>query len=515
MQMMIQRTFRVLIADDMQANRALLRAYLGRLGFETLMAEDGEQAIAMYFERMPDIVLMDLMMPKIDGFEAIQKIRAAETDRWVPVVIVSAMDAEYDVVRGLESGADDYLTKPLSYQIFAAKMRNLARSLDFQASRKEAMQREAAVANAMADGLLTFDSTFRIVDANRSAELAFGKLRTELIGQDMRLLLSQQDQSALELKFLNYLDGQSPEFIGHLQEMNGVRSSGNGFPIELCVTELPVTETRLFIATVRDISRRKLVEQQLADNTARLQQYHDEAESEAELAKNIMERHIRRDVLEQSGVRYWISPTQRFSGDIVLSAKSADGRLYVMLADATGHGLAAAMSGLTIVNDFYHAVEQQVPIEKMVLEINNSLCKLLPVGRFVSAAVACVDQRSGDGGIWVGGVPDVLHLDAGGHTVQRYTSTQLPFGVIPVEASDVAITHLSLAHNEQLLLCSDGVIEAESSDGRVFASAELERALLGHDPKERLFSVMEALTAHLDGVAAHDDISIVLVERGG
>lgn len=510
---MIQRTFRVLIADDMQANRALLRAYLGRLGFETLMAEDGEQAVAMYFEHLPDIVLMDLMMPKVDGFEAIQRIRAAETDRWVPVVIVSAMDAEYDVVRGLESGADDYLTKPLSYQIFAAKMRNLARSLDFQASRKEAMQREAAVADAMADGLLTFDAAFRIVDANRAAELAFGQARADLKGQDMRLLLSHEDQSSLELKFLSYLDGQLPEFVGHLQEMNGIRSSGNSFPMELCITELPVTDMRLFIATVRDISRRKLVESQLADNTARLQQYHDEAESEAELAKNIMERHIRRDMLEQSGVRYWISPTQRFSGDIVLAARSNDGHLYAMLADATGHGLAAAMSGLTIVNDFYHAVEQQVPIERMVLEINNSLRKLLPVGRFVSAAVVCVDQTTGEGGVWVGGVPDVFRLDDTGRTLQRYTSTQLPLGVIRMETDDVSVAPLNLGQNEQLLLCSDGVIEAESADSRVFEYAGLERALLGPVPKERLFGVMEALTAHLDGVAAHDDISILLIER--
>lgn len=510
---MNQRTFRVLIADDMQANRALLRAYLGRLGFETLMAEDGEQAVAMYFEHMPDIVLMDLMMPKLDGFEAIQRIRAAEVDRWVPVVIVSAMDAEYDVVRGLDSGADDYLTKPLSYQIFAAKMRNLARTLEFQASRNEAMQREAAVADAMVDGILIFDADFRIVDANKAASLAFGKTRTELLGLDMRLFLWDRDRANFELRFLDYLDGCNPDFVGRLREFSGVREDSLCFPMELCVTELPVTGSRLFIATVRDISQRKLVESQLAENTARLQHYHDEAESEAELAKIIMERHIRRDMLEQSGVRYWVIPTQRFSGDIVLAARSARGVLYAMLADATGHGLAAAMSGLTIVNDFYHCVEQEEPIEKMVLGINNSLHKLLPSGRFVSAALVCIDQASGQGGVWVGGVPDVVQLDATGKIAQRHRSSQLPLGVVRMDIADVCITPLFLAYDQQLLLYSDGVIEACSAAGQAFEYSGLEQSLIGHSPEERLFGLMEALTAHLDGAPAHDDISILLIDR--
>ncbi|WP_026258821.1 SpoIIE family protein phosphatase [Uliginosibacterium gangwonense] len=511
--MMNQRTFRVLIADDMQANRALLRAYLGRMGFETLMAEDGEQAIAMFYEHLPDIVLMDLMMPKVDGFEAIRRIRATEMERWVPVVIVSAMDAEYDVVRGLESGADDYLTKPLSYQIFAAKMRNLARSLEFQASRKEAMQREAAVADAMADGVLTFDTAFLVVDANRAAEQAFGRPRNELASFDLRLLLGEQDRAHLEQQFLQYLEGGTEPFIGHQQEVVGLRRSGEDFPMELCVTELPVTDTRLFLATARDISQRKYVESLLADKTSRLQQYHDEAEAEAELAKDIMERHIRRDMLTQSGVRSWVSPTQRFSGDIVLAARSNSNVLYAMLADATGHGLAAALSGLTIVNDFYHAVEQEMPIANMVVDINNALRKLLPVGRFVSAAMLCVDQNTGRGGMWVGGVPDVLQLDVVGSVVQRFSSKQLPLGVVRMELEDAVTEPFELQQNQQLLLCSDGVIEAASADGRVFENEGLEKSLYGHTPEERLFGVMEALTAHLDGIPAHDDISILMVER--
>ena len=112
--MNLGRNFRVLVADDNQGNRALLQAYLRRLNFDAIMVDDGEAAVATFKEMQPDIVLMDVMMPLMDGFEAIREIREMPCEHWVPVLVVSALDAEYDVVRGLEAGADDYLTKPLS-----------------------------------------------------------------------------------------------------------------------------------------------------------------------------------------------------------------------------------------------------------------------------------------------------------------------------------------------------------------------------------------------------------------
>ena len=414
---MAQKNFCVLIADDTQANRALLRAYLSRLGFDTLMAEDGEQAVEMYFAHRPDVVLMDLMMPRMDGFEAIRRIRDRVGDHWVPIVIVSAMDAEYDVVRGLETGADDFLTKPLSYQVFAAKMRNLARTLEFQRMRSEAMQREAAIADALLDAIITFSPMLSVLSANPAATGLFGYPEQVLAGMDLRELLSEHQSTWVD-SLAEYMTGKEAEFHGQLMEVEGKRMNRSTFPMEIRVSAIPGAAQPIFIAVMRDISESKRYQRQLADNAERLQQYHDEAESEAELAKDIMERHIRRDALEQSGVEHYVIPTARFSGDIVLAARSRGGKLYAMLADATGHGLAAAMSGLTIVNDFYHAVENETPLSRMVLDINNSLSMLLPPGRFVSAALVCIDQASGEGEIWQGGVPDLIHFDekgGGGH----------------------------------------------------------------------------------------------------
>lgn len=507
------RSFRVLVVDDTQANRALLRAYLTRLGFEVLMAEDGEQALDVYFCEKPDLVLMDLMMPRMDGFEAIAKMREFAEERWVPIVIVSAMDAEYDVVRGLEAGADDYLTKPLSFQLFAAKMRNLRRALELQQSREEARQREAAVSDAVVDGILTFDESFRVLGANRAAEFIFVTPGMQLLGHDVRKLLAESPGARpWEQRLAAYLAGDDPGFIGSLRELNGWRLDGRSFPAEMCITELPVVGRRLFIAVVRDISERRRVGRQLAENAARLQQYHDEAEAEAELAKEIMERHVRRDALEQSGVLHCVMPTQRFSGDIVLAARSSSGLLYAMLADATGHGLAAAMSGLTIVTDFYHAVENEMPLPRMVQNLNNALAGLLPVGRFVSAALAVLDQRGGCGQMWLGGVPDVLQIDPAGGVCARYASNHLPLGIEELADDALTIIELRWTQPAQLLLCSDGLIEAISPRGESFDYAGVSKALAGLRPNDRLAALQLALRRHLDAQAGHDDISMMLLD---
>lgn len=511
----VRQRFRVLIADDTQANRALLRAYLSRLGFETLMAEDGEQALEVYRREKPDVVLMDLMMPRMDGFTSIERIRAEGGTRWVPIVIVSAMDADYDIVRGLEAGADDFMTKPLSYQMFAAKMHNLARALEFQVSREEARRREAAIADAVVDGILTFDAGFRILNVNRAACQIFLCGEGELVGSDLRKLLPGAGEGSWEAAFRTYLEGSDEGFAGSLREVPAKRCDGAEFPGEMVITELPISNARLFIAVLRDISERQRVGRQLAENAARLQQYHDEAETEAELAKDIMERHIRRDALEQSGVRHAVIPTQRFSGDIVLAARSRSGKLYAMLADATGHGLAAAMSGLAIVTDFYRAVEDEVPLRRMVLMLNNTLAQLLPRGRFVSAALVVLDQDRRVGAMWLGGMPDVIQLASDGSLIRRFSSDQLPLGIVAWQASEISVTGLEWQEQAQLLMCSDGLIEAQAAGGEAFGYEGMLAAVAGSKVDGRLEALLERLADHLGGQGGHDDISMLLLDLPG
>lgn len=100
---------RILIVDDDPAILKFIRVNLEARGYEVLLAADGEQAINIIKTEAPDLILLDIMMPKIDGFEVCRRIR--EWSR-IPIIILSAREGEMDKVKCLDCGADDYLTKP-------------------------------------------------------------------------------------------------------------------------------------------------------------------------------------------------------------------------------------------------------------------------------------------------------------------------------------------------------------------------------------------------------------------
>ena len=116
---------RVLVVDDDKAVRESLRRSLEFNGYDVSMASDGAEALAGIAVAAPDVVVMDVMMPRLDGIEATKALRKAGND--VPIIVLTARDAVGDRVEGLDAGADDYLTKPFALQELLARLRALLR----------------------------------------------------------------------------------------------------------------------------------------------------------------------------------------------------------------------------------------------------------------------------------------------------------------------------------------------------------------------------------------------------
>jgi len=106
----------ILIADDDPDILALISFRLERAGYEVIGAGDGEQALAAAIARPPDLALLDVMMPKLDGYEVTARLRSNEATRHLPVILLTARVQEADIARGVEAGADDYVRKPFSTQ---------------------------------------------------------------------------------------------------------------------------------------------------------------------------------------------------------------------------------------------------------------------------------------------------------------------------------------------------------------------------------------------------------------
>ena len=106
---------RILVVDDVADNVEILRMRLESMGYEVVVAEDGEQALARVRETLPDLILLDIMMPKIDGLEVARRLKADTGLPFIPIIMVTAKVSAQDVLAGLEAGGDDYLTKPIDH----------------------------------------------------------------------------------------------------------------------------------------------------------------------------------------------------------------------------------------------------------------------------------------------------------------------------------------------------------------------------------------------------------------
>src|SRR5262245_38878034 len=113
----------ILVVDDNEMNRDMLSRRLERKGYQVATASDGHQALAMITQQRFDLVLLDVMMPGLNGIEVLQSIRKLHTLTHLPVIIVTAKDQGEDIVEALNHGANDHLTKPLDMQVVLARVK--------------------------------------------------------------------------------------------------------------------------------------------------------------------------------------------------------------------------------------------------------------------------------------------------------------------------------------------------------------------------------------------------------
>jgi len=120
-------TPRILVVDDNAANVKILQTRLAAEGYDVVTAADGEQALEAVAAHRPDLILLDIMMPKLDGVEVCRRVKADPALPFTPIVLITAMSDAKDVVAGLDAGADEYLTKPVDHQALLARVRSMLR----------------------------------------------------------------------------------------------------------------------------------------------------------------------------------------------------------------------------------------------------------------------------------------------------------------------------------------------------------------------------------------------------
>ncbi len=180
---------RILVVDDSPNNLEVLRVRLNAQGYEVVTAVDGEEALARARELEPDLVLLDVMMPKLDGISVLKQIKKDEMLRFIPVILVTAKADTRDVVSGLEAGGDDYLTKPYEQAALVARVRSLLRIKELH----DTVQAQATKLKEQTEQLSSWNRLLEERVATQLAEIErIGRLQRFLAPQVVQMIASSE-----------------------------------------------------------------------------------------------------------------------------------------------------------------------------------------------------------------------------------------------------------------------------------------------------------------------------------
>ena len=179
---------RILIVDDSETNRDLLVSRLGPHGFDLVQAADGEEAIETARATRPDLILLDVVMPKLDGVEATKRLKADASLPFTPIILVTSKTDAKDVVAGLEAGADEYLTKPVDSTSLLARVKSMLRVKEMH---------DKIVAQA--DDLATWNRTLEKQVADQLGQIErVSRLKRFLAPQVAELIVAESNEQILE-----------------------------------------------------------------------------------------------------------------------------------------------------------------------------------------------------------------------------------------------------------------------------------------------------------------------------
>ncbi len=250
----------VLVVDDEPNGLQLLQNVLASEGYNIISAEHGAQALVLAYNYRPDVIVLDVMMPDIDGFEVCRRLRADDTLRHVPILLLTALDDRESKLRGLEAGADDFLSKPFDSVELRTRIRTITRLNRFRTLFDERARFETAVAYSP-DGIVLADDSGRVTLVNAAFQQLLSSVSSENAGLSVFDFFAPAETRLLREQ-LAKLD-QVGRRIGPVQtELQHARQPDTW--IEITVGRLPGTNGPGMLAfNIRDITEKRHLEAQL------------------------------------------------------------------------------------------------------------------------------------------------------------------------------------------------------------------------------------------------------------
>lgn len=282
----------VLVVDDTPTNIEVMRVALEPAGYEMKAATDGLMALQMAQSLQPQLILLDVMMPGMDGYAVCSRLKENESTRHIPVIFVTGADDVEAETRGFALGAADYITKPLRVPVVLARVKAHL-TLYGQRRHLEGMFRD--VMEFAPDAFILADRQGNIVQINARTEHLFGYRREELNGLPVETLIPQRLHSQHEDFRNGFL--RRPHGLMTGVSVQCQRKDGSEFPCDINLSPLETNRGRLVMAVVRDVSERQKAERDLGESRQRLR----ELAAQNEATREEERKHIAREVHDELG----------------------------------------------------------------------------------------------------------------------------------------------------------------------------------------------------------------------
>jgi PAS domain S-box-containing protein len=267
---------KILVVDDQPANLLSMRAILEPLDQQIIEAHSGDEALRQLLAHDVSVILLDIQMPGLDGFEVARLVRGREKERYTPIIFLTAFeDDRFSIPEAYSLGAIDYLIKPIVPTVLIAKVSffvelyqkaELLKQLGVEEREKglESESRRAAILETALDCIITIDEDSRIVEFNPASESTFGYCRADVLGAQMpELIMPERYRDAHYVGLARYLETGFGPVLGTRMEVGALHADGSEFPIELSIVPHRSGTPTLFTAYLRDITDRKQAEEDL------------------------------------------------------------------------------------------------------------------------------------------------------------------------------------------------------------------------------------------------------------
>ena len=239
---------RILVVDDTEANLDILVDALGD-EYRVSVAMDGATALKQVATIRPDLILLDVMMPGMDGYQVCRKIKADETTRDIPVIFLTAKTSTESIVKGFTMGAVDYMAKPFSVEEVVVRVKTQLENQKLQRELARENARFKTLAEASFEGIFIHDRG-RIIDMNSEACRLFVNRRQELLDRDLKDYLPAQCRDAV-------MGEEAGPWEGDI-----VNSRGGTVPVEIRTKNLDFEASSLSVTAIRDLTAQKNIEKE-------------------------------------------------------------------------------------------------------------------------------------------------------------------------------------------------------------------------------------------------------------